>query len=68
VACRWSYLDFTDVRGQQLTDVTLGVNWYWNPHTRMTFNWIHPFAKNSPVATTADAQGDVFGMRLGVDF
>jgi len=67
-AVRWSFLDFTGVNGQQLQDVTAGFNWYWNPNTRLMFNYIHTFAHNSPVDPGADAQGDVFCMRMQVDF
>ncbi len=68
VAARWSYLDLTDVRGQQLNDLTLGVNWYWNPNTRMMFNWIHPFTHNSRLSESTNAEGDILAMRLQVDF
>ncbi|MBN2024903.1 MAG: hypothetical protein JW809_19150 [Pirellulales bacterium] len=68
LAARWSYLDFSDRWGQRLHDLTVGCNWYWNPQTRMMFNWIHPFASNSPVATSPEAEGDVLAMRLQVDF
>lgn len=68
VAARWSYLDFCDVEGQRLHDLTLGCNWYWNPHARMMFNWIHPFAHHSPVSAAADAEGDIIAMRFQVDF
>jgi phosphate-selective porin OprO/OprP len=65
LAVRWSYLDFKDVNGQELHDVTAGVNWYWNPYARLMFNWIHPFRRDN---TTGAAQGDVIGMRFQVDF
>jgi phosphate-selective porin OprO/OprP len=67
-AVRWSFLDFTSVNGQQLQDVTTGLNWYWNPNARMMFNWIHTFAHHSPVDPGGDAQGDVFCTRMQVDF
>ena len=68
IAARWSYLDLTDAQGQQLNDLTLGMNWYWNPNTRMMFNWIHPFTHNSPLSELPDADGDILAMRLQVDF
>jgi phosphate-selective porin OprO/OprP len=67
-AVRWSFLDFSSVNGEQLQDTTVGLNWYWNPQTRLMFNWIHTFTHNSPVDPGGDAQGDVFGMRMQVDF
>ncbi|MBN1854713.1 MAG: hypothetical protein JW829_18420 [Pirellulales bacterium] len=68
IAARWSYLDFSDVDGQQLNDLTIGWNWYWNAQTRMTFNWIHPFAHRSPVSPIINAEGDIIAMRLQVEF
>jgi len=50
VAARYSGLDLgadgvdkTDdlIPGTRLVDVTLGLNWYWNPMTMMRFNFIH---------------------------
>lgn len=68
LAARWSYLDFSAVAGQQLYDFTLGLNWYWNPHTRLMLNWIHPVAHNSPVSAAADADGDIVSTRFEVAF
>jgi len=71
VAARWSFLDFSELEGQQLHDLTLGVNWYWNPHARLMFNWIHPFAHNSPAANPpglVNADGNILAMRFQVDF
>ena len=67
-AIRWSHLNFVDVTDQSLHDLTVGVNWYWNAHTRWMFNWIHPMARNSPVGAGADSNGDILAMRLQVDF
>ncbi len=64
-AVRWSYLDLSDSLPQEeLHDLTVGVNWYWNPYTRMMFNWIHAFTK-SP-GTRGDA--DILSMRMQIDF
>ncbi len=68
LAGRWSYVDMSDIDGQQLHDLTLGCNWYWNPHTRMMFNWIHPFAHNSRLSSSTNAEGDILAMRMQVDF
>ncbi|HEY4759927.1 MAG TPA: porin [Thermoguttaceae bacterium] len=67
-AVRWSFLDFANLNGQQLQDLTVGLNWYWNPNTRMMINWIHPFAHQGPINPLGDAEGDVLAMRLQVDF
>jgi phosphate-selective porin OprO/OprP len=68
VAARWSYLDFSDIARQQLNDLTVGCNWYWNPNTRLMFNWIHPFANNSPQGIMPNSEADILAMRLEVHF
>ncbi len=65
LAARWSHLDFDDIGGQRLDDFTAGANWYWNPHARVMFNWIHPIAQD---AVAGCGQGDVLSLRLHVDF
>lgn len=70
LATRWSYLSFSDYNEQYLNDLTVGVNWYWNPNCRVMMNWIHPMAHNSPAArvTTGNASGDIIALRMQVDF
>jgi phosphate-selective porin OprO/OprP len=68
IAARWSYLEFPDYGSQKLQDLTIGLNWYWNPHTRVMLNWIHPWARNSPESSDVRAEGDVLSMRMQVDF
>ena len=71
VAARWSHLSFSSVNEQYLNDFTLGVNWYWNSHSRLMFNWIHPFAHNSNIANPTDrvdSQGDIIALRMQLDF
>lgn len=43
LAARLSHIDLEDAdfAGGELTDITLGVNWYLNPNMRVTFNYIH---------------------------
>jgi phosphate-selective porin OprO/OprP len=65
LALRWSYMDFIDIDGQQLHDVTFGVNWYWNPRARLMFDWIHPMRHTN---TDGATEGDVLGARFQVDF
>lgn len=74
-AGRWSYLDISDVnnpqlglQNQQMNDLTLGMNWYLNPHSRIMFNWIHPIVLNSIRSDRETAYGDALTMRLQVDF
>lgn len=64
---RWSYLGFNDSpAGGQLNDLTVGVNWYWNPYMRVMLNWIHPYGDGSSII--GDAEGDIISMRFQVDF
>ncbi len=65
LALRYSYLDFRDIGQQQLHNLTGGLNWYWNPNSRLLFNWIHPMRLDD---INGLAQGDVIGMRFEVDF
>jgi len=72
LAVRYSYASLNDlnVRGGELKNTTVGVNWYVNDNMRFMFNWIHgtvdKFAVNSNVNTGADY--DVFAMRTQVAF
>jgi phosphate-selective porin OprO/OprP len=68
VAARWSHLSFVDFGDQYLHDLTVGINWYWNAHSRVMLNWIHPFAHNSTVGQLVDSQGDIIAARMQVDF
>ncbi|SFL65931.1 phosphate-selective porin OprO and OprP [Bradyrhizobium sp. NFR13] len=72
LAVRYSYASLNDgvIRGGELKNTTVGVNWYVNQNMRFMFNWIHgtvdKFAVNSNVNTGADY--DVFAMRTQVAF
>lgn len=78
LAMRYDYIDFTDFKNGgalvntagTVNNLTLGVNWYWNPHTRMTFNYVHSMpntvAGNGGVYNSSNA--DILGMRFQVDW
>jgi phosphate-selective porin OprO/OprP len=42
VALRYSHLDLNDdnIRGRELSDITVGLNWYLNSYLRLMFNYI----------------------------
>jgi phosphate-selective porin OprO and OprP len=67
VAGRWSYLDLNDatINGGTIMDYTTGLNWYWNPYTKMVFNYVHAIS-DTPAAVTA--RTDLFGVRAQIDF
>jgi len=43
VALRYSNLDLDDelISGGKISDVTVGLNWQWNPNMRMMVNYVH---------------------------
>jgi len=63
IALRYSTLDLTDegIAGGEQDNVTLAVNWYLNPATRMMINVVH-----ADVDNVGDA--DFFLLRWQVDF
>jgi phosphate-selective porin OprO/OprP len=63
VAARYSQIDLNDgsVTGGKLEDVTVGLNWYLNPNTRIMWNYIR-----ADLDRTGDS--NLFMMRLQVDF
>lgn len=69
-AVRLSYLDLDDAgivagsRGE-LTDVTLALNWYWNPNMKLMFNYIHAFNDRADVG---ENDADIIGVRMHFDF
>lgn len=71
LAARWSYVDYTDPAlagvgsAGQLSDMTLGINWYWNPYTRVMFEYIHPWLNRNDIGAN---EADILGMRMQVDF
>jgi len=67
IAGRVSTLDLNDanVRGGSITDLTAGVNWYWNPFTKIVFNYIHSQVQNP---TFGQSNTGIAAMRAQVDF
>ena len=80
LAGRWSYIDLRNspnafVAGQTststipaaLTDLTLGLNWYWNPFAKMQFNYIHAF-QSVHTPAKIDTDTNIFAIRTQFDF
>jgi phosphate-selective porin OprO/OprP len=69
LAARYSNIVLNDenIRGNNLTDYTIGLNWYLNPYTRMKFNYIHAFLQDSR-PDAGNSLTDMFGMRFDYDF
>ena len=67
VAARFSniVLNDKDVQGNNLTDFTVGLNWYLNPYTRWKFNYVRAFLEDD---RTGNSLTDAYGMRFDYDF
>ncbi|MBL7040560.1 MAG: hypothetical protein ISR77_18135 [Pirellulaceae bacterium] len=69
LATRWSHLDLSGTGhadGGVQNDLTVGLNWHWNPYVRWTFNYIHSWTKYDNGDATAE--NDILGIRGQVDF
>jgi phosphate-selective porin OprO and OprP len=71
LAVRYSYANLNDyaggVRGGELKNTTVGVNWYVNNNMRFMFNWIHGTVdKFNTAGVNTGADYDVFAMRTQV--
>lgn len=62
VLLRYSYLDLTDdnISGGNMSDVTLGLNWYLNPNMKIMWNYIH--------SQNREGDADIFLTRVQVTF
>ena len=67
VAFRVSRLDLDSqgIEGGKLTDLTVGLNWYMNPWTRITTDWVHPFLDRAP---GGNSHADLWGIRCQFEF
>jgi phosphate-selective porin OprO/OprP len=67
IAARYSniVLNDKDIQGNNLTDFTIGLNWYLNPYTRWKFNYIRAFLEDKRAGNSLT---DAYGMRFDYDF
>ncbi len=68
VLARYSALDLTDdgVDEGELNDITLGLNWYLNPNTRVVVNYI--LADLDPTEPADDGTTSILGFRVQFAF
>ena len=64
LVARTSSMDLTAANQGALNDITLGVNWYLNPHTRVMLNYVMGEMKNETEVITENA----VMMRVQLDF
>jgi phosphate-selective porin OprO/OprP len=66
IAARYSHLDLddSDADGGELDNVTVGINWYWNPNTRVMFNFVNADLDRA----SADTDTQAFMVRTQIDF
>ena len=66
---RYSEIDLNDeeVNGGRLADITLGVNWYLNPNTRVMFDYVHADVDRRDLGLE-DGEADLFATRFQIDF
>jgi phosphate-selective porin OprO/OprP len=67
IAARFSNIVLNDanIKGNNLTDFTIGLNWYINPYTRWKFNYVRAFLQDDRVGNSLT---DAYGMRFDFDF
>ena len=67
IAARYSNIVLNDknISGNNLTDFTIGLNWYLNPYTRAKFNYIRAFLEDRRVGNSLT---DAYGIRFDYDF
>ena len=70
LAARYSKLDLSDkfIDGGKLNDLTLGINWYLNPNTKVMINYVHAEADLSNAGNIRDGNADLLGVRFQIDF
>ncbi len=67
-AFRYSRIDLNDeaIEGGKEDNFTLGLNWYWNPNTRVMLNYV--FADLKDREGVDDGSAHLLGTRFQVDF
>jgi len=67
IAARFSKIILNDknIEGNNLTDFTLGLNWYLNRYTRAKFNYIHAFLEDT---RNGNSNTDIYGVRVDYEF
>jgi phosphate-selective porin OprO/OprP len=72
VGARYNFLDLDDqeINGGQLHNLTVGLNWFFNPNTKWQFNYIATYRDVSQTPDFSTGSGWIhgWGMRFAQDF
>jgi phosphate-selective porin OprO and OprP len=74
VALRYDDIDLSRTpvasrSGNKASSITAGLNWYFNPYSKLMFNWIRFRGDNTPLDPVGSVtKGDAFATRLHLDF
>jgi len=70
IAARYSSIDLEDgiAEGGKQDDITLGLNWYFNPNTKLMFNYIRALIEEPAQSAAERGNLDLFQMRAQIDF
>lgn len=74
LALRYDHIDLSSTPVEARADnrassITAGLNWYFNPYTKLMINWIHFWGDNTPLDPVGSkTKGDAFASRLHLDF
>jgi len=69
VAARYSFVDVNNksVKGGEIEDLTLGLNWHLNPNMRVMANYVRAMLEDNGSGNKG-GNSDLIGIRLQVDF
>jgi phosphate-selective porin OprO/OprP len=67
---RYAFLDLNDqeIYGGELTDITVGLNWYMTPNARMMFNYVNSSVENVGSDGTDAGSANIFQTRFQIFF
>lgn len=75
LCARLNYINLNSngVKGGRLIDPTFGLNWYMNPYTKLSFNYIpaylnSPLRYTDPLSPSVNSQANAWGLQAQVDF
>jgi phosphate-selective porin OprO/OprP len=74
ILARYSYADYNnrDIFGGVGRNLTIGLNWWWTPNSRMLLNWVHGRIDDRQVALAGapalvGGDYDIIGVRFAID-